>query len=147
MFDGCTGLTSIEIPNNVTNIGSYAFSGCTGLTSIEIPNSVTSIGKMAFDKCSNLESLVVEPRNPEYDSRENCNAIIETKNNTLVFGCKNTIIPDSVTTIGDYAFYDCSSLTSIEIPNSITSIRAYAFCNCTSLTRIEIPSNVISIDF
>ena len=143
-FTNCN-LTSIEIPNSVTSIGNSAFGNCNGLTSIEIPNSVTSIGNGAFSSCDGLESFVVEGGNPNYDSRNNCNAIIETQTNTLLYGCMNTIIPNSVTSIGNRAFYFCNGLTSIEIPNSVTSIGNEAFGNCNGLTSIEIPNSVTSI--
>ena len=144
-FYGCSGLTSITIPNGVTSIGSSTFSGCTGLTSITIPNSVTSIGQNAFSRCSGLTSITVVSGNTKYDSRNDCNAIIETSSNTLVSGCKNTIIPNTVTSIGFAAFGGCSGLTSITIPNSVTSIGNYAFENCSGLTSITIPESVTSI--
>ena len=138
-FDGCTGLTSVEIPNSVTTIGSFAFSGCTGLTSVEIPSSVSSIGASAFLNCSrSLISIHVESDNPNYDSRNECNALIESETNTLILGCQNTVIPNTITAIGKYAFQNCSALTSIVIPSSVTSIGDGAFWNCNSLTRVDI---------
>ena len=144
-FDYCYGLTSLTIPNSVTSIGRYAFSECTGLTSMTIPSSVTSIGEDAFFGCKGLTNITVESNNPTYDSRESCNAIIETASNTLVTGCKNTIIPSSVKIIGYRAFYSCSGLTSITIPDSVTTIREEAFGNCIGLTSLTIPSSVTSI--
>ena len=144
-FDGCTGLTAINIPNSVTVIGELAFDSCIGLTAINIPNSVTTIGEGAFSDCSNLTSISVVSDNPKYDSRNNCNAIIETTTNTLIAGCKNTTIPKSVTVIGELAFSGCTSLTAINIPNSVTSIGRSTFSGCSSLTSINIPNSVSSI--
>ena len=146
-FMACTGLTSIDIPNSVTSIGHQAFYHCTGLTSIDIPNSVTSIGLSAFDGCSGLTSIVLESGNPRYDSRNNCNAIIETAYNILIVGCKNTIIPNSVTAIGDDAFHGCTGLTSIVIPNSVIYIGYEAFHGCTGLTSIVIPNSVTEVGY
>ena len=134
-FLDCSGLTSITIPNSVTSIGDLAFYRCSGLTSVTIGNSVTSIGD-AFSGCTGLTSIIVEDANSTYDSRENCNAIIETATNTLIVGCQNTIIPNSVTSIGYGAFSGCSGLTSVTIPNSVTSIGDRAFYNCYRLTSI-----------
>ena len=145
-FEYC-GLTSIEIPSSVTSIGERAFGSCSGLTSIEIPSSVTSIGERAFRGCTGLTSIVVDEGNTIYDSRGNCNAIIETASNTLIAGFKNTIIPEGVTSIGNSAFYNCYNLTSIEIPSSVTSIGESAFFYCNGLTSIEIPSSVTSIGY
>ena len=144
-FRGCSSLTSIEIGNSVRSIGDEAFCYCTSLTSIVIGNSVTWIGNYAFSWCESLISIVVDSGNTKYDSRNGCNAIIETASNTLIAGCQNTIIPNSVTSIGEWAFAWCSSLTSIQIPNSVTSIGDGAFNSCSGLTSIEIPNSVTSI--
>ena len=146
-FDACSSLTSITIPTSVKSIGGSAFSECSSLTSITIPNSVKSIGDAAFSDCSSLTSIVVESGNTVYDSRENCNAIIETATNTLIAGCQSTIIPNSVTSIGNWAFFYCSALTSITIPNSVTSIAGGAFQHCSALTSITIPNSVTYIGF
>ena len=142
-FSFCSGLTSVSFPNSVTSIGRDAFSFCSGLTSVTIPNSVTSIGSSdfygyssAFYGCSGLTSIVVEAGNTHYDSRDSCNAIIQTDLNLLIQGCMTTIIPNSVTSIGNNAFRDCSGLTSVTIPNSVTSIGNYAFCDCSNLLNI-----------
>ncbi len=134
----CTGLSSIVIPNSVNSIGTYAFYGCRGLTSIVIPNSVTYIGTNPFPSCSSLEQIIVDTRNTVFDSREGSNAIIKTSNNELVTGCKNTVIPNSVTSIGGHAFRFCNNLTSIVIPNSVNSIGDFAFEDCYGLTSMTV---------
>ena len=144
-FGHCSGLASVTIPNSVTSIGSSAFSGCSGLASVTIPHSVTTIGYGAFSDCNGLTSINVESGNTKYDSRNGCNAIIETESNTLILGCKNSMIPNSVTSIGSYAFRGCSGLTSLAIPNSVTSIGSVAFYKCSGLTSITIPNSVTSI--
>ena len=144
-FSNCASLISITIPEGVTSIGEWAFSNCTSLTAITIPEGVTSIGNNAFYGCSSLTTITVAEGNAVYDSRGGCNAIIETNSNTLIVGCSATIIPESVTSIGSYAFRNCSSLTAINIPEGVTSIGDWAFRECSSLTSVTIPEGVRSI--
>lgn len=139
-----TGCKRTMIPDNIVHIGHYAFNECLGLTSVFIPRSVSTIGAGAFNDCTNLKKIIVDPGNKTYDSRENCNAIIRKATNKLIAGCKSTVIPNSVTSIGDYAFMRCSGLTSVDL-SSITSIGNHAFGNCTGLASINIPNSVTYI--
>lgn len=160
----CTGLKSVDIPNTVTSIGEWAFNNCSSLEAIDIPSSVTSIGRGAFANCAGLAHITVAEGNKTYDSRNHCNAIIETATGTLIAGSNNTVIPHSVSAIEDYAFSDRGGLTSVNLPNALTYIGMYAFAysgltnvtipegitsipeaaffNCSNLTSVNIPSNV-----
>ena len=142
-FLGCRGMTELTLPNSVTSIGDCALYGCSGLTELILPNSVRSIGDIAFTYCSGLEKITVESGNSCYDSRDNCNSIIDTEFNTLIVGCKNSVIPNSVTSIGYYALYGCSGLTELTLPDSVASIGDGAFICCSDLEKItslaEIP--------
>ena len=146
-FNGCTNLKKIAIPNAVTSIGDDAFYGCTSLTSVTIPDSVTKIGDYAFDSCTSLTDTYVNITDL---------AAYATSNNTHFFpGYKHLlvdsreitelVIPDSVTSIGEDAFYKCTSLTSVTIPDSVTEIGDCAFLGCTSLTSVTIPDSVTEI--
>ena len=134
-FEGCSSLTSIEIPDSVTNIGKWAFQGCSSLMSVTIPDGVTSIGYAAFDGCSSLTSIVIP------DSVTSIGALTFSGCSSL----ESIVIPDSVTRIGSYAFQYCSSLTSIELPSGLITIEKGVFYRCSGLVSIEIPDSVTEI--
>ena len=146
-FGYCSSLTSITIPNSVTSIGDSAFVDCS-ITSITIPDSVTSIGGSAFDRCSSLTSINVSDNNKDYSSID---GVLFNKDKTEIIryptGKEGTsyTIPNSVTSIGDFAFSYCRSLTSIAIPEGVTSIGDDSFEGCSGITSITIPEGVISI--
>ena len=144
-FKNCSGLTSVTIPDGVRYIGRSAFSGCSGLTSLFIPESVNDIDSWAFSGCSGLKSISVAAGNEVYDSRNNCNALIETKSNGLIKGCVNTIIPDNIINIYMDAFAGCSDMLSVTIPNSVIYINQKAFENCSSLTTLTLPKSLLEI--
>ena len=143
-FQGCK-LETVYLPFSINKLGQQAFCDCINLSSIYIPQNVTSIGMWALNNCMGLQTILVHSDNPTYDSRDNCNAIIETATNTLIVGCLHTTIPESVTTIGNQAFMGCSGLASVTIPNSVTSIGGFAFQGCSSLKSVVIPQSVTSI--
>ena len=145
-FSGCSGLTSVTIGNSVTSIGDYVFSGCSGLTSVTIGNSVTSIGDGAFYYCSSLTSINVASGNTHYSSIDG--VLYNYVQDTLMqCPCAKTsiTIPNSVTSIGEHAFENCSGLTSVTIGNSVTSIGDYVFSGCSGLTSVTIGNSVTSI--
>ena len=134
-FEGCSGLTSLTLPSNVTKIGESAFEGCSGLTSLTLPSSVTSIGSSAFHGCSGLTSLTLP-------------SSVTSIGWSAFYGCSgltSLTLPSSVTEIGGSAFYGCSGLTSLTLPSSVTEIGAYAFYGCSSLASLTLPSSVTSI--
>lgn len=161
-FLNCTSLVNVTFPNTITSIGSDAFSNCwmyrhivlpnsltsignrafnqIGMDTITIPSSVTSIGTGVFNFCSFLRNITVESGNPVYDSRDSCNAIIETATNTLISGCRNTVIPNTVTSIGDVAFAG-TAISAINIPSSVTSIVDNPFAGCNWLSDITVDSD------
>ena len=145
-FCGCRGLTAINIPSSVKRIGDSAFMDCSSLTSVTIPGSVTSIEPASLSSCASLTSIIVEADNPNYDSRNNCNAIIDSKTNILIAGCVKTVIPDDVVGIDEFVFIGCDGLTTINIPNSVTSIGTHAFYGCKDLVSIDIPNSVKIIE-
>ena len=170
-FADCTSLTSVTIPNSVTDIGGDAFFGCTSLTDITIPHSVTSIGSSSFGRCESLTKINVASENPNYVS---VSGVLYNKDKTLIIcypagkkdktyniidgvtsidegtfgGCESltsVTIPDSVTSIGHSAFNGCTNLTYMIIPDSVTSIGYWVFMGCTNLKRITIPGSLTSI--
>lgn len=169
-FYQCRNLTSVNFGNRLEKIGEEAFWGCSNLSSLNIPSSVITIEPKAFEGCGGLNTIVVDKNNKIYDSRDNCNALIESESNTLIRGCNNTTIPNNiafikessfnycenlnsvnipegVTSIDDYTFSECSGLISVSLPNSLTNLGTYAFQKCSSLSSINIPENVTTIGY
>lgn len=145
-FIYCRCLTDINIPEGVTSIGEQAFYGCSGLTSISIPKSVANIGRIAFMDCPGLKSFSVDVGNKNYASID---GVLYNKSGTSLIKCPESLtsmnIPESVTGIGDWAFYNCASLTSLSLPEGLTSIGGASFYGCSGLTSMIIPKGVINI--
>ena len=167
-FESCRNLSDVIIPNSVTTIQYLAFLSCSAISDITIPDSVTrietaafygsgiksltigkslrSIGNNAFFNCPNISSITIDPANKRLDSRNDCNAIIDTVNNELMIGCGASVIPDSVTSIAAEAFSGCTSLKTINIPDSVTSMGDSVFQNCTGLTNAIIGNSIKYIE-
>ena len=145
-FANCYNLQSIVISRSVQSIDEHAFYACIGFTSFTLPSNVTKVGEEAFLGCVGLKSFTVEDDNPVYDSRENCNALIETATNTFIRGCDYSFIPDGVENIAEHALGWCLDIKQITIPNSVKRIGVEAFYECKSLTSLVIPGNVKVIE-
>ena len=141
-FREFSNITAVTIPNSVVTMERSVFDDCANLTSVSIPSSVTSIGERLFTGCKQLTSVTVANDNPVYDSRNNCNAIIETATNTLVVGCIASVIPDGVVKIGAKAFEDIRGLVSISIPEGVACIEEMAFFDCSNLEEVTLPSSL-----
>ncbi|MDR2202479.1 MAG: leucine-rich repeat protein [Clostridiales bacterium] len=148
-FDGTVlleykgGDAEFDVPYFVTDIRENAFENCVTLKSVKIPDGVTKIGGRAFCGCASLENIEVASGNSVYRSEGNC--IIRRGDNVLTAGCKTSVIPDGVTSVGEFAFGGCAGLKSIAIPRGVTSIGKFAFENCAGLTNITIPAGVTSV--
>lgn len=144
-FAGCVSLTSVEFPNSIQTIGDEVFDGCTNLAHVKFGSGMTSIGSAIFANCSGLSSVEVDPANAKYDSGNSSNAVIEKSTNTLVAGCKTSVIPQGVEIIGANAFKNCEGLTSIEIPSSVKEIQYRAFCECVNLKTVKMTNGLENI--
>ncbi len=146
-FAGCNNIEKIDIPDSVTSVGPYAFYRCEKLTEVSFGSSLKEISTSAFGRSPNIKTFTVDSSNKHFDSRNNCNAIIETATNTLVIGNSCSIIPDTVTTIGTNAFLECYSLEEISIPDSVTTIESMAFGHCMNLSKVKIGNSLKTIEY
>ncbi len=137
-FQDCESIKHITIPNSIAVIKSFAFKGCRLLKAIKIPTSVNVIGVGAFSYCSSLSTLEVALDNQIYDSRSNCNAIIERATDTLTHSCTKTIVPDSVRVLGEYSF-EGNNMYYLTLSNNVNRVEVNAFKNCVRLKNIYIP--------
>ena len=144
-FRELRNITAVTIPNSVVTMERSVFDDCSNLTSVSIPGSVTSIGVRLFTSCKKLTSVTVASDNPVYDSRNNCNAIIETATNTLIVGSIASVIPESVVTIGPRAFEEIGGMVNVVIPEGVTGIEELAFVDCSALKEVTLPSTLTSI--
>lgn len=138
-------IPSVTITENITSIGAHAFQCFKSLEAIDIPKNIARIGELALVQCPNVKTIKVDSENTVYDSRNDCNAVIETATDILIVGCQNTVIPEGVKTIGKGAFADCYELTWITLPESLTTIEDYAFKGCRNLPAISLHEGIKTI--
>ncbi len=146
-FAECENLEKIDVPDSVVSIDSWAFTQCPKLTEVSLGSSLEEIEVTAFNRSHNVKTITIDPNNKHFDSRNNCNAVIETATNTLVIGISTTVIPDTVTSIATNAFLECYSLTEINIPDSVTTIDSMAFGHCINLSKIHIGNSLTTIGY
>lgn len=145
-FYGCSKLVNLQLGDSLQSISNYAFSGCNALRAIHLPATLKSFSPLSFRYCHSLDTITVDSANTTYDSRNNCNAVIYTASNKVVFGCAQTILPEGVESIGSYAFFDCKRLQSIAFPNGLQLIESNAFESCASLDSIVLPKCLLRIE-
>ena len=134
-------ITTITFSKNIKKLNTHAFEGCTGITQLHIPSNIIEMVKCPFHDCKGLKKITVDPNNPVFDSRSNCNAIIETKTGRLLKGGTNTVIPSGVTIIGEDAFYGCE-FASVRIPEGVKVIEGGAYHKCKNLSSVVLPSTL-----
>ena len=145
VFSGCSGINTLTLPATLTAIGNYCFYQCGAIASLTIPAATASIGTNAFAGCGGLNAISVDSANAVYDSRNNCQAVIETATDSLLVGCCHTTIPNSITKLDNYAFSGNTALSSISIPSSVTVIGTHVFDGCRSLTSVTVPDSVSTV--
>ena len=144
-FQNCEQIQTVTLPESLTTLEEGTFLGCSGLKKITIPKNCETIGNHAFYYCSGLEEISVADGNPVFDSRGDCKALIDSQSNTLLLGGKNSVVPDGVTAIAEYAFA-YTGITEMTIPDSVIRIDEYAFCACKQLKSVVLPANITSIE-
>ena len=145
-FNGCSNLVSVKLPESLERLRDSAFENCTSLSALHIPANVNFVGNDVIRAANALTALTVDENNEVYDSRNNCNAVIETATNKLAVGCNTSVIPNTVTTIGLKAFREMEKMETMPIPNSVTTIEEYAFAECSNLSSVTIPNSVTSVE-
>ena len=141
-FENCSQMTTLQLGDSLKHIGDNAFHNCNALKKVYIPASVTQIDVGAFSYTTALDTIVVAPANPVYNSNGDCNAIILTADNTLIAGCRSTVIPATVKSIGYNAFEGCSGLQTVTLPDGLLYVGGYAFYNCTALHSVNFPNSI-----